>query len=418
MTTLPRRLRRSWQRLRTEPRLGRNFSLVVVLLVMAAFSGSYILSHQGSGLTNWPWSDRSVFHARFAEAQGVAAGQGQEVRIAGVTVGAIQSASVSQDGKADLELGVDSKYQVYDNATLVLRPKSPLNEMYVELDPGGPPGKPIGDGETLPVANTRNPVTVDQVTQHLDDNTREALGALVSEADVALAEAPQNLPHGLSATDQVMRDLQPVVEALNARRETLAKLVHAISVVSQRVGGDNGRLTELAGNLQRTLDALGSHSSPLNSSLEQLPDFTTQLRQATDATAELTTQLDPTLDNLRTASTTLPEALAQLEDTTDRISSVADKAGPVVAGARPVVSDLRPLVTDVNAALPDLKAVSARLNPVTGALVPYLPDLQAFVYNTSSATNVVDGAGGMLRGIAQVGPDTIPLLGTLGQSAR
>jgi phospholipid/cholesterol/gamma-HCH transport system substrate-binding protein len=418
MSALTRRVRRSWQRLRTEPKLGRNTSLLVVLLVLAAVSGGYILSHQGSGLTNWPWSDRFTFHAEFAGAQGVAAGQGQEVRIAGVTVGAIQSASVSKNGTADLELGIDRKYRIYDNATLVLRPKSPLNEMYVEINPGGPPGKQVADGQTLPVGNTRSPVTIDQVTQHLDDNTRQALGSLVNEADTALADAPQTLPQGLTATDQVMRSLQPVVTALNTRRETLAQLVHAISVVSQSVGGNDSRLTELAANLQRTLDALSNQSSPLNDSLEQLPDLTTQLKQATDAVSQLTTQLDPTLDDLRNASSSLPGALQKLSGTADKIGSVADKAGPVVDQAGPVVADLRPLVGDVNAALPDLKKITAQLNPVTAALVPYLPDLQAFVYNTASATSVVDGSGGMLRGIGQVGPDTIPLLRTLGQSGR
>src|SRR2546430_17345261 len=102
MSALTRRVRRSWQRLRTEPKLGRNASFLVVLLVLAAASGGYILSHQGSGLTNWPWSDRFTLHAEFADAQGVAAGQGQEVRIAGVTVGAIQSASASKAGTAGL----------------------------------------------------------------------------------------------------------------------------------------------------------------------------------------------------------------------------------------------------------------------------------------------------------------------------
>jgi phospholipid/cholesterol/gamma-HCH transport system substrate-binding protein len=412
------KLRRTWQRIRTEPQLGRNVSMLTALLVLAAVAGGIILSNQGSGLTNWPWTDRFVFRAEFDEAQGVAAGQGQEVRIAGVPVGAIQAAQVGKDGKADLELGIDRGYPVYDNAVLVLRPKSPLNEMYVEIQPGGPPGRPIAEGQTLPSGNTRSPVTIDRVTQHLDDNTRAALGALVNEADVALANAPANLPGGLSSTDSVVKNLQPVVTELNGRRESLAKLVTSLSAISQSIGGNDERLTTLADSLQRTLQTLGDQHTPLNSSLQQLPDFTKQLKDATDAVQELSTQLDPTLDNLRNAAGDLPGALAKLSDTADHIGSVADKANPVVTAAGPVVKDLRPVVTDVNQALPHVKQVSARLSPVTAALVPYLTDLQAFVYNTASATSVVDGDGGMLRGIAQVGPDTIPLLNSLGQPAK
>jgi phospholipid/cholesterol/gamma-HCH transport system substrate-binding protein len=416
--SVTRRLRRTWRRVKTEPKLGRNVSLLVVLLVLASISGGVILSNQGSGLTRWPWTDRFVFHAQFDEAQGVAAGQGQEVRIAGVPVGAIQAASVSKDGKADLELGIDPQYTVYDNAVLVLRPKSPLNEMYVEVQPGGPPGRKVTDGQTLPVGNTRSPVTIDRVTQHLDDNTRVALGALISESDAALASAPQNLAGGLASTSQVLKDLQPVVAELNTRKETLAKLVHQVSVVSQSIGGNDVRLTRLAGTLQQTLAAVGNQSSPLNASLAQLPDFSVQLKEATDAVQALTGQLDPTLDNLRGASASLPDALAKLTATADRLGSVVDKAQPVVDRAGPVVADLRPVVGDVHRALPDLKDVSGRLPAVTAALVPYLQDLQAFVYNTASATSVVTGDGGMLRGVGQVGPDTIPLLGSLGQPAK
>ncbi|WP_020497549.1 MlaD family protein [Sciscionella marina] len=413
------KLRKYWQRIRTEPKLGRNVAMFVVLLLLAGVAGGIILGHQGSGLTAWPWTNRFVFHAKFSDAQGVAAGQGQEVRIAGVTVGAIQAASVAKDGTADVELGIDPKYRVYSNAALVLRPKSPLNEMYVEVNPGDAQhGKPLAQGATLPLGNTRSPVTIDKVTQHLDRGTRTALGALINESDTALADAPRHLPGGLSATDKVVRDLQPVMSSLRTRKQEIAALVSELATISQAVGGNDQRLSDLAGNLQQTLRTVADKGGPLDSTLRRLPDFTDQLHQATQVVQELTGQLNPTLDDVRRASGKLPGALAGLSDTADRLGSVADKAKPVVQQAEPVVSDLRPVVGDVNAALPDLQQISSRLDPVTGSLVPYLQDLQAFVYNTGSATSVTDGDGGTLRGIGQVGPDTIPLLRTLGKPAK
>lgn len=418
MTARTKRMRRFWQRLRTEPQLGRNVVILVVLVVLASVSGGVILSHQGSGLTNWPWSGRTVLRAQFDEAHGVAAGQGQEVRIAGVTVGAIQDARVDDDGKAELELGIDPKYTVHDNAVLVLRPKSPLNEMYVELNPGGPPGKPLADGALLPAANTRTPVTIDRVTQHLDDNVRLGLGSLIGELDAAVARAPKDLPAGLTATDKVLRDLHPVVAELNTRRETVARLVGALATISRSLGGDDERLTKLAASLHRTLRILGSKDGALNASLAQLPGLTTQLKAATEAVRDLGGELDPTVDNLRQASGSLPETLRRLAGTADRVGSFADRARPALTQAVPVVADLRPFVRDLRASLRDLQPVTGRLDAVTGALVPKLDDLQAFVYNTASATSVVDGDGGMLRGIAQFGPDTIPLLRTLGEPAK
>lgn len=415
---LAARVRKAWQHIRTVPGLGRNVAALAALLVLALISGGIILGSQGSGLSSWPWTDRFRFQATFAEAHGVAAGQGQEVRIAGVTVGAIESASVSDDGKAVLRLGIDPEQNIYDNARLVLRPKSPLNEMYVTIAPGGPPGKPIADGHTFPIGNSEAPVTIDRFTQHLDDDARLGLSAMLSEADAGLAHAARDLPRGLTATDQVVRSLQPVMAELRKRRGAIAGLVSALADVSGTVGGDRKRLTALAADLQQTLDTLADENHPLDSAVRQLPRFLEQLKRATGAVQTLSGQLDPTLDNLRKASDSLPRALRELRSTADEASGFVDKAGPVVEALRPVVADLRPVVGHVNAALPDLRAVTGQLDPVTGALVPYLDDLAAFTYNTASITSLRDDNGVILRTHLVIPPETIPLLNQLKSRTR
>ncbi|MGH3469103.1 MAG: MlaD family protein [Thermocrispum sp.] len=400
------RFRRTWERVRSEPQLGRNVATLVALIVLASIAGGIILSNQRF---EWPWEDPFAFSATFEEAPAVSPGHGQEVRIAGVSVGEIRAAGLSDSGNAELELAIDRKHKVYENARVVLRPKSPLNEMYVELDPGGPPGKELTEGAVLPVGNSRRPIQIDEVLGHLDDNARAALTTLVNESDAALAGADTALAPGLTATDRVVRELQPVVAALHERKDKLARLVSALSQVSTSIGGDDKRLSELATSLQRTLGVVGDQNDPLNSALDQLPDLATQLKRATDSVRSMSDELDPTLDNLRRASGTLPGSLAELDETVRRVGDTVDVAKPVVERARPVVSDLRPLVSDVRAALPHLRDVSTRLDPITGGLVPYLNDLGAFVYNTNSAASLQDANGGILRGLLQFGPSTVPL---------
>lgn len=414
--TTQTRLHRLWRRVRTEPHLGRSVTAVAVLLVLAAVAGAIILGRQGSGLTTWPWTDRFTFRAVFDDAHGVAPGQGQEVRIAGVPVGAIEDAAIDEDGNAVLELGIERGHRIYRNAVLVLRPKSPLNEMYVEVNPGGPPAKPIAEDGKLPMGNTRSPVTIDRVTQHLDDDVRQALGALITESDVALARAPGKLPGGLRAADTLMRDLKPVAESLQTRQERIARLVSALATVSQAVGGNDERLAQIADSLHSTLGATGRSGRALDTSLGRLPQLSRKLRGATEAVGELTIELDPALDDIKAATGELPKALSGLAGTAKRVRSVAEKAGPVLDVARPVLRDLRPVIGDLTTSLRHLKGISARLPGVTRTLVPYLHrgDLQAFIHNTADATKLADADGGMLRGIAQFGPDSLPLLSTLG----
>src|SRR5690606_24624143 len=121
--------------------------VVASLVVLALVAGGFILGNQRF---NAPWSDKFELSAEFEAVPGVSPGNGQEVRMAGVIVGQIAAAEVNGNGRAQLTMKLDPDVEVYDNARLVLRPKSPLNEMYVTIAPGGPPGKRLSSGATLP----------------------------------------------------------------------------------------------------------------------------------------------------------------------------------------------------------------------------------------------------------------------------
>ncbi|MFE6610939.1 MlaD family protein [Amycolatopsis sp. NPDC057786] len=418
MNAHPGRIRRTWQRISSEPRLKRNVFAVVALVTAGLVTGGYILTMQQVRV---PWDGKTRISVTFASAPAINPSSRQEVRIAGVAVGDIREASVDDRGQARLELAIDEEHRIYDNARVLLRPKSPLNEMYVELNPGGPPGKPLPEGGVLPVANSVRPVQVDEALGHLDANTRDALTTLLAESDVALAGAPGNLPQGLDATDQVVRDLRPVVTALQTRKEKLQNLVTALGQIASATGGDDERLGALAESLQKTLATVGQRNGDLDAALAQLPDFTHQLHQATGSVGALSSQLDPVLDKLREASGTLPGSLEKFTGTVDKLGQTVDSARPVVDKAAPVVRDLRPFVGDLNASFGDLHAVTGRLGPITTAVLPYLDDLAAFITNSRSITSLRDGTGGAYRAIAQLSPDSItgllPLLPALQAAA-
>jgi phospholipid/cholesterol/gamma-HCH transport system substrate-binding protein len=413
MTRRPGRVRRALDRVKREPGLKKNVAALVLLVLLAGVSGVIILGNERVG---FPWERaKFVFYATFDRTPGVSPGHGQEVRIAGVPVGEIDNAGVDSAGKAVLKLSIDSKYPVYDNANLVMRPKSPLNEMYVEISPGGPPGHRLSSGATLPVTHSQSPVEIDQALDHLDGNAREALSTLLAESDTALANAPSTLPGGLSASDVLVKRLTPVLTAINTRRANLQRLVTSLAEIASAVGGDDSTLSHLASSLQTTLDAMGSGSSALNSSLALLPNLLSQLKSATDAVSTLSAQLNPTLSNLKTASGSLPTALRKVTDTLDQVKETVAHAAPVIKIGVPVVQDLRPLVGDVAAALPDLTDLTVRADPVTAMLVKYLPDAGAFVLNTRSMTSLTDASGGILRGMLVIQPSAVPstLLPTL-----
>lgn len=387
--------RRTLQRIRTVPGLGRNVAAVVAVIALGITTVAIIYSNVDY---TPPWAQRYEFAADFAEAPAVAPTQHPKVRIAGVDVGKVTGSEPTADGKARLTFELQPGHKIYDNAQLVLRPKNPINEMYVEVSPGGPPGKPLPRNGVIPVGQTKRPIQPDQVLQHLDDRTRNALSGLLATSDTALANAPRTLPAGLDKTNDALMSLRPVLRKLEERRGKVRELVTSLSQITTAVGGNNERLAGLADSTQQALGTLSKRDSDLRATLEELPGTTQQLGGAMDSVQGLTSELDPTLDNLRRASGELPGALQRATNTVDNLGRTVRAAKPVVAKAGPVVNDLRPLVGDLNGSLSELEPLSRTLQPVTKQLVPYLTDLQAFIFNTSSVFRPADANGGFVRG--------------------
>jgi phospholipid/cholesterol/gamma-HCH transport system substrate-binding protein len=401
------RASRAFERVKTEPGLARNTIVVIALIVIAAVVGGIVLANQRFVA---PWDNRQVFYADFEATPGISPGNGQEVRIAGVNVGDIVGADVDDHGQARLKLSIERGHKVYENAKLVLRPKSPLNEMYITIDPGSAPAPEIPKDYTFPVTSTVRPVEIDEVLDHLDDNARSALTSLLAESDVALTSAKTNLPPGLDGLRTVGNDLKPVAEQLALRKQKIRDLISAIGEVSNALGGDDKRIQTLANGLQTTLHSFGTHEPQFNDSLAALPGLVHNLHRSTDAVQELSDQLDPTLHHLQDASEAFPKALKHLRGTADKLDDVVDSAKPFIKALRPVIRDLRPFVDNLNDALPELHQATRRLDPITHALLPYLPDVGAFTIQTRSIVSTADANGGILRGLAIGSPASAPAI--------
>lgn len=386
--------RRAWQRLRTVPGLGRDVLALAALVTVGVTAAVLILSQM-----NYlpPWSDKTVFDIEFDEAVAVSPGNGQQVRIAGVPVGVITAAHATDRNTSRVTVAIDRGHPIYDNARAVLRPVNPLNQMYISLDPGSPPGHPLPDGGVIPVTQTSRPVQPEEVLDHLDERSRLALTALLSESDTALASAATTLPAGLRATQQSLAQLRPVMQQLADRREHLRQLVTALSQIATAAGANDERLTSLVNSTQETLAVITGHDDELRQTLGELPGLSADLRQAMSSTSALTVQLNPTLDNLDAAAEDLPGALSKIVDTTAQLHDTVQAAAPVVAKARPVVDSLRPTVTDLHGTFDELAPVTRWADNATAQIAPWMYDLAAFVYNTSGIFNVSDAQGGLAR---------------------
>jgi phospholipid/cholesterol/gamma-HCH transport system substrate-binding protein len=387
------RIRQGWEQARNIPGLGGNLLAVAVILLIGIVATVYLLPHYR---VDWPWTSKVRFSAVVEEAPGMKASGKHAVNIAGIEVGQVTDVEPAAGGHATLTMSVDPAFPVYRNAKLQVQSVAPINDVVVELDQGTPDAGPI-DGGTIPMSQTSRFIQPDEVLGKLDDRTQSAVTQLLDQSDVALHDAPHDLAPGLNATDGTLASLQPVVASLRTRHDAIAQLVTDLSTISQAAGGDDKRLASLVTNLQGTLDTLTQRDDALGASVGKLPGVTASLRNAMSSATDLTTQLNPTLDDLHDASDALPPALEKLTDTVHDAGPLVQAARPVVQKAGPLVSDLRPLVGNVDTALGHLKPVTCELVPATAEIAPWMPNLAAFVYQTSSSFSIADANGGFGR---------------------
>lgn len=396
------------QRIKNTPGLLRDTTTLAVSVVLGLICAGYILSHQ-----SWsaPWQDDFTFAAEFDKAPSVRPESLQEVRIAGVKVGRITEAEPTDDGLAKVTMSIDPDQRIYKNARVVIRTKSPLNVMYVTVDPGDASAGELPEDAVLPVDQTDRAVQPNEVLDKLDDRARAGLTSLLNETDVALAAGPGNLGEGLESTGDAMRSWQPVLDEIALRRKNLSSLVSSMAGIANAVGEDDQRMADITQAAQQTLGALAVRDDELAAALAQLPGFTREVEGSMASVETLTTQLDPTLRNLTRASGELPKSLDDLSGTVGAIRQFVNGAAPVIRKARPLLADLRPLAVNLDNALADLRPVTADLPAATKRIVPWMEDLAAFVYQTSSSFSLYDANGGLGR--ANVNVDLTNPLGGL-----
>ena len=174
-----------------------DFVAIIGLAVVALAVAGYTLVHQR---VRFPIIQSSPYKlkAEFSTAQAVTPGQGQTVRVSGVRIGDITKVDLSE-GRAIVTMDVDPEYKglVHTDASALLRPKTGLKDMFIELNPGSKSAPLAKAGWTIPVKNTLPDVNPDEVYSLLDADTRDYLRLLISGAGEGLHNRGGDLQGGL-----------------------------------------------------------------------------------------------------------------------------------------------------------------------------------------------------------------------------
>lgn len=101
------------------------------LLVAAIVYVGFIAIHMGKAILT---ESRYVLHADFASASGLHAGD--PVKIAGVKIGEVKSITLTNNYLARVELRVQDKVKVYDDAVASIEIDGLIGDRFVSVTPG------------------------------------------------------------------------------------------------------------------------------------------------------------------------------------------------------------------------------------------------------------------------------------------
>ncbi|MEX2195957.1 MAG: MlaD family protein [Thermoleophilaceae bacterium] len=341
----------------------RYYVVLAALALIGVACAVYVLSNQGQGGPD-PW--RSVYEVRIelTEADGVAPGIGQPVTVAGVAVGSVVRTEHTTDANAlvTLEIEHDQLPRVYANATASLEPITPLKDMRIELDPGGPPAPALRERATIRTARTSTPVPLSEFLASLDADTRTYLTSLIAALDRGTRDQGENIRRMLRALGPTTAQVRQITEALAQRRRPLARLVHNLAVVTRAASRDE----ELAGLVvagNQTLQALAEQEAPLRRALARLPGTLESTRATLGHAATLADELRPTLDALLPPVRQLPATFAALRPFADATrSTLLRQVRPLVVEAQPLVRDLGTATSRLAALAPNMTSALQALN--------------------------------------------------------
>ena len=319
----------------------RDMIAIVALMTLSIFVGVYILDHQRM---RFPVVEEAPFRlkAAFETSQAIIPGQGQTVRVAGIRIGDIGKTELVE-GRAVVTFDIDQKYSelIRTDATALMRPKTGLKDMFVEVNPGTPDAPVADENFVIPVSQTLPDVNADEFLSALDADTRDYLRILLKGAATGLDGRSDDLREVLRRFEPTHRDLAKVSRAAASRRAELRRLIGALRQVNEELAAKDDDLAMVVDRASRWFGALANERQNVAATVRELPST---LKQATSTLGKVETlaeELKPAADEIRTLA-------GPLERNNRLTLPMALEATPILRDdIRPFVREVRPLVREL-----------------------------------------------------------------------
>ncbi|HEX8204518.1 MAG TPA: MlaD family protein [Solirubrobacteraceae bacterium] len=405
----------------------RDFTAIIVLLLIALGVASYILSQQRFNLPAWVpglGQDFYTMNAEFQTAKSVTPGQGQTVTIAGVNIGEISKVEL-KDGRALVEMKLEQKYgkRVRKDATLLLRPKTGLEDMVIEMAPGTGEAEKAPEGWTIPVENTLPTVNLEDILASLDRDTRDYLRLLVNGGGKGLKGNGDDLAATFKRFEPGAEYARRMTAKLIERRGNIRRSIHNLRLLLEAVGDKDDQLAQLIDSSNTVFRSFAAQDANIRDALQQLPPTLRVTNTGLRKAERLANVLGPALEDLRPTARTLGPTLRRVRPfLTTSTPIIRDQLRPFARDVLPTVKSLRGAARGLSDVTPDLRDTFDVLNYFLNTLAYNAPgeEDEGYLFWASWANhlgtalfNNQDAHGPIRRGAILISCSTATLLNTI-----
>lgn len=390
---------------------GKDTIAIALLTTVAIVMTLWIFTQQKASLPSWApivGEDFAELTAEFSNAQAVTPGQGQAVVIAGIQVGRISSVEL-EDGRAVVGLDVDPEYLdlIYPNAALLLRPKTNLNDMTVEIDPGS--GREhIEDGHRFPLANTEPSIQFEAFLATLDADTQQYLQLLVAGGAQGIGGRGRQLSGAFRRLQPFAHYIADLNRAVAQRRVALARTIHNFGLLTTELARRDSALERFVTASDDALGNFANQQRAIQESLTEFPSTLTALRSALASSNRFSEAARPALIGL------IPQAQASVPAFKANERLFRETTAPIRDQIRPFTRQVRPVLTHLNQGADDLDTSVSNFGSSLGSINSFLNTLaykpkgskQSYLFylpwlnhNINATFNLTDGGGPITRGV-------------------
>jgi phospholipid/cholesterol/gamma-HCH transport system substrate-binding protein len=368
------------------PSIGRIFAMVaftlscfgILVFLWLSFGGSVPLQPEGYRVT-----------VQFPEATQLA--QEADVRISGVRVGRVKSREPNADtGLTDAVLEIDARYAPLPSDTrAVLRQKTLLGETYVELSPGdaGADGKNIlQDGGTLPRGQVADTVQLDEILRTFDPITRQRFTTWFDQQGISARGRAGQISAALANLTPFAEDTDEILRVLRTQGTATRTLIRDTGEVFAALTERKGQLRDLIRNSNRTWQAIASRDEQLADTFVVFPTFLRESRATTQRVTTFARVANPLVTQLRPAARQISPTLISLDQLSPDLRGFFQDLGPLVSVSRAGLPATRQVLENTRPILRRLDPFLRELTPVLDYLGLYKREIAAFFGNDSAAT--------------------------------